>query len=118
MQGFDNGRLTIAVNKRGNMVTMDWIGRSDVSDPGREMTPYFDQVIEEMTGSELTMTFGQLTYINSSSVRLLTQLFKKLDTAGIQTVVIYDANSESQTMLFTPLKTFTRRMPHLSIKGE
>ncbi len=118
MREFNNGRLTITVRTSGNTITMDWIGRSDASDPGGEIMPYFDRVMKEFEGHELKMTFSRLAYINSSSVRLLTQLFKKLDEAGMQTVITYNPNSETQTMLFTPLKTFTRRMPHVTIRGE
>lgn len=117
MKDFKHANLTITLNKVGNMVTMTWIGQSDTKDPASELKPYLLSVIEEVKDNQLTIKYNQLEFMNSSSVKAIVQFITSLNTAGITTTVTYNAESSWQRLSFGALKTFARRMEHITVQG-
>jgi anti-anti-sigma regulatory factor len=118
MKDFRHANLTITLNKIGNIVTMAWLGQSDAKDPASELTPYLQNVIEEVKGNQLTVKYNQLEFMNSSSVKTIIQFVTSLNMAGITTTVTYNTKSTWQRLSFEALKTFARKMEHITVQGE
>lgn len=117
MNDFNNADLTIKMNKIGNQITMVWLGQSIAKDPTSEVGPYLQNVIKESAGHQFIIKFEQLKFMNSSSVKVILTFISNLNTAGIKTDISYNANITWQRISFEALKTFARRMAHVSIQG-
>lgn len=117
MKEFKHADLTITVNKVGNMVTMTWLGQSAAKDPTIELAPYLQSVIAEIQGSQLTISYNRLEFMNSSSVKVILQFINSLNSAGITTVITYNAKISWQRLSFEALKNFARKMEHITVQA-
>lgn len=118
MKNFQHADLSITLNKVGNRVTMVWLGQSAMKDPSRELSPYLQNVIAEIKGSQFTIKYNQLEFMNSSSVKVILQFINSLNAAGIPTVITYNAKISWQRLSFEALKTFARKMEHITIQAD
>ncbi len=116
MENFEKGSLTISLIKSGNTMIMDWNGQSDDRDPSALLDPYFDRIIDDLKGIDLTIKFEKLEYMNSSTVQPIVLLLKKLNTHEIKTFITYDTTSKWQTASFKALKAFSSMLPSISIQ--
>ena len=118
MENFSNSSLAIRLNQTGSKTLMSWMGQSDDRNPSLSLNPYLDRLAENLKGTELTIRFAQLEYMNSSTVPPIIQFMKKLDTDGVRTVITYDARSKWQSASFKALETLALMMKNISVRGE
>ena len=118
MESFKSESLEIIAKKSGNQSFLKWIGKSDNRNPSVSLDPYFDRIINELEGTELTVDFRELAYMNSSTVHPIIKFCKKLDTHKINAVIKYDATSKWQEAVFKAFKTLSRLLPHLTVEGK
>lgn len=118
MKNLKHKSLEIKIEKDENLVTMSWIGQSDEKNPSSILTPYLESCVDFLQGKELTIEFDGLDYINSSTVSPIIEFLKKLNAAGIPTCVTYNKNATWQNTSFRALKSFTKMLPLLTVKGR
>ena len=117
LKNFASNGLKINTHIDGHTAIMNWLGQSDSRNPGAELNPYLDSLVEEMEGLELTINFADLEYMNSSTVSPIIQFLKKLNAQEIQTEVTYKAASKWQSASFKALETFSKILNCLKVKG-
>ena len=100
----------------GNNTFMTWLGQSDSRNSDRELNPYLDSLIEELKAAELTIKFSDMKYMNSSTVPPIIRFLKKLDTKGIKTLIIYNAESKWQATSFKALENFSEVLSCITVK--
>lgn len=118
MAPYADSTLRIDVNRNGQETVLAWSGRSTDRVPGLKLTPYLEGLVGELKGHDVTLSFAALEYMNSSTVPPLIQFMKRLDGNGIQTRVVYDANSRWQRASFKAFEALALRMPHVSVVGK
>jgi hypothetical protein len=116
MSNYKEGNLEIQL-ALGAKNQMTWIGKSDERDPSAVLNPYFDEIIEKLTGKELGIDFSKLEYINSSTVPPIIQLIKNLNAKSIKTKITYNKNSKWQAASFKALETIVRTMNNIEVMG-
>ncbi len=116
MKNFKQGDLTITVNTTGSTVTMTWLGQSDFREPADILTPYLDHIVKDIKGKKLAVHYESLGFLNSSTVKVILQFISKLNTAGVETVITYDAEVQWQRVSFKALATFCRRMNFVTVQ--
>ncbi|MDY6933875.1 MAG: hypothetical protein SVZ03_06590 [Spirochaetota bacterium] len=117
MKELISGDLVIKVEDNEKSVVISWFGKSRERDPGAVINPYFDEIIDNFDGAELTIDFLKLEYMNSSTVPSIIKLFKLLDTREIPTRVIYDKNSGWQCASFKALDTIAQSLNSVTVEG-
>ena len=118
MNDFHNGMLRITATKDERTVILRWIGQSDDKNPATLLTPYLNDIVEDVEGRDVTIEYQQLDFMNSSSVRVILQFIATLNMRGVNTVATYDSSSPWQNASFRVLKTFCARMPHITIRPK
>jgi hypothetical protein len=116
MKNFANGELQIALNGGGERVRMLWNGRSTDREPGRQLTPYLNDLLDELSGRELLISFQGLAYMNSSTVTPIIQFLKHLNERRIDTRVTYDGRSKWQRSSFRALSGLAMMMKHVTVE--
>ncbi len=117
MKNFTHDEFSITNTTTDNVVTMSWLGHCDFRDPVRILTPYLTGFIEDVTGCELIVHYQALEFFNSSSVKVVLQFITHLNTAGVNTMILYDAAVNWQKVSFMALGTFCRRMEFVTVQG-
>jgi len=117
MSNFKEGNLEITLEQNNGNI-MKWLGRSDDRDPSALLNPYIDGVIDTLKGKDLEIQFGQLEYMNSSTVPPIIQLIKKLNNSEIKSVITYDKDSKWQAASFKALETIVRTMDFVDVVGK
>ncbi len=117
MLNFKNDTLTITLTQQKQHVIMTWTGESGSLSSDTELTQYLNNVIPPLNGRKLTIQYQTLRYMGSSAVRIIILFIKQLNTAGIPTVVTYNAQSPWQCATFQALENFCHWMPHISVQG-
>jgi len=118
MANFKGGSLEIILDKKENSATISWRGKSDDRNPSVSLDPYFDSIIGELKGLELSVDFLKLEYMNSSTVPPIIKFLKDLNANEINSVFIYDASSKWQAASFKAFETFSKMLPHISVQGK
>lgn len=119
MKNFSSGDLRISVNGMNGMggrVRMMWNGRSTDREPGRQLTPYFNGLLDELEGRGLLISFQGLEYMNSSTVTPIIQFLKNLNERNIETRVAYDGRSKWQRASFRALSGLAMMMKHVTVE--
>ncbi len=118
MESYKGGSLEIVASRTGSTTSLIWKGKSDDRNPSVSLDPYFDGILEVLKGTELTVDFMSLEYMNSSTVPPIIKFCKKLNSNNINAVFKYDASSKWQAATFKAFETFSRMLPHLTIDGK
>jgi hypothetical protein len=96
---------------------MLWSGHSDSRLPHLFLDPIVRRVVEVMVGTQLTIDFRGLEYMNSSTVSSILNLLKSLDRAQVETVAIF-ADSDWQATHLRCMRTVTRALRNITVEGH
>lgn len=118
MENFKGGSLEIIVNKSGNETKMIWKGKSDDRNPASMLDPYFTKIMDELKGTDVTVDFMELDYMNSSTVPPIIKFLKNLNSHKIDAVFTYSEKSKWQAASFKAFKTFSSMLPHITVEGK
>jgi HAMP domain-containing protein len=110
--------LQIQVTYAGPDVTMSWIGRGSLANPGELLNPYLEGVINSLRGRVLTSDFSTLQTMNAALVQSIIRFAEILDENRIQTVFLYNKSLEWQDAAFEALGAFIQGMPTISLDGR
>ena len=114
MKIFKDEELTILFDGK----TIIWQGKGLYQYPSGKIDIFFDEVIPEIQAEGITIHFEELTYLCSSAIHSIIKLFKKLNTAGINTRVYYNKNSEWQRIAFKALGKLTLILKNIQFVEE
>ncbi len=117
MNNFTHDEFTITNKTTNNVVTMSWLGQCDFRDSVRIVTPYLTQFIEDVKGYELIVHYQFLEFSTSSFVKVILQFVTQLNTAGVKTMILYDAAVNWQKVSFMALGTFCRKMDFVTVQS-
>lgn len=113
MKNFKQNNLKITFDGK----TISWIGKSIFRDPSKNLEPYFDSIIPQIDKNGVAIRFDQLEYLNSSSIRSILKLIRKLHALNINTEIIYSNDSGWQSTAFKAFYTLRTMMKNLKITG-
>src|SRR4029077_16740748 len=78
---FEQDGLVINASRANGKGTVTWCGVSDSRTPGIFLRPVLRDLSEKMKGTEVTVDFTKLEYMNSATVSPLINFVKTLDGA-------------------------------------
>lgn len=117
MNSFKEQNLEIKPENKLNEVLIKWLGRSDLADPSKSLTPYFSSLVEEMPKKKLILDFAKLEFMNSSTVPAIINLVKILNEKGVATQIVYDASLQWQRSSFNALKIVCMKLTNVKIEA-
>lgn len=110
--------LRIQVTYAGPDVTMSWIGRGNVANPGELLNPYLEGVVNSLRGRVLTCDFSTLETMNAALVQSIIRFAGILDENHIQSVFLYNKSLDWQDASFEALSAIVQDMPTISLDGR
>jgi hypothetical protein len=117
MKNLKEGALEINSSISNGKTNIIWLGKSQDRDPGHMLNPYFEGIINEITGTEVSIDFTKLEYMNSSTVTSIINLIRLLDKAKVLTNLKYNKNLKWQSASFKALETITESMTNIKVTG-
>ena len=115
MEDLNFDKLYIQVIEEDDTVKLNWIGTSLNLHPSKELDPYFDKIVGQLTDKKLIINFSKLKIMNSSTVPPILKLVKGLEDAKIQTTILYDPSLRWQTASFRPLSAITKSYKNIEV---
>lgn len=116
-QTFVLDELTLQIIFEGNNAKMVWSGICENQEPELNLSPFLQQHMPSLVGSELTIDFHNCEYVNSASITLLFQLIKQLNARQIKTQILYNLEMEWQRITFRSVKIVTQTLPYITVVG-
>ncbi len=107
MEGLYTDHLVIHVDRSGSAcLRLDWLGRSTSVNPGKVLSPFFEQVLAEASrgAQRVEMHFEALEYFNSSMISALIHLIHSALAAKVALRIHYDAALRWQALSFDALE--------------
>ena len=110
--------LQIQVTYAGPDVTMAWIGRGSLANPGELLNPYLEGVIHSLRGRVLTCDFSTLETMNAAMVQSIIRFAENLDENRIQATFLYNKSLDWQDAAFEALGAVVQDMLTISLDGR
>ncbi len=110
--------LQIQVTYAGPDVTMAWIGRGSLANPGELLNPYLEGVINSLRGRVLTCDFSSLENMNAAMIQSIIRFAQILDENRIRAVFLYNKSIDWQDASFEALSAVIQDMPTISLDGR
>jgi len=117
MQNLKTDFLEIQISEKGDKVLMAWIGQSNDVNPSILLTPYLDDLADDLKGHQLIIEYDKLKYMNSSTVPPIINFLKRLNKNKIKTTVTYDTKSKWQSASFKAMATLSLMMDYIIVKA-
>ncbi len=117
MTGFEQEALQIDLSKAGNTITLSWRGKSDGRDPSETLDPYLENIVSDLKGEDLVISFKEMNYMNSTSILSLCSFMNELNKKGVKAEVLYDSKAVWQVVSFRAIEILATRMNNISVKG-
>jgi anti-sigma regulatory factor (Ser/Thr protein kinase) len=118
IEQFKTDELTIRVADSGKSVSMLWIGKSRLRNPGVVLFPYFQGIIGSLKGKSLACDFSNLDYMNSSTILSIMNFARMLNENRIQSVFSYKKSREWQVASFEAFGVVIRGMAYITLKAN
>lgn len=96
--------LRIRIERADDRVTIRWEGVSEARDPGTELVPYLDKLVEGLHGAHVWIDFCAMEYMNSATIAPILRFIRALDKECPQVTVIYDRTKTFQRTTFSAIK--------------
>ena len=116
MSDLELGNFKIVV-QTGKTTTLRWLGVSDIAIVSSEIDVFLDQCIDSFDGELFVLDFQGLEYMHSSSVPVIVELLKKLNTAEITTQLVWEKTIFWQETTFRALRRIGETLEHITITG-
>jgi hypothetical protein len=110
--------LQIQVTYAGPDVTMSWIGRGSLANPGELLNPYLEGVINSLRGRVFTCDFSTLETMNAAMVQSIIKFAEILDENRIQATFLYNKSLDWQDAAFEALSAILQDMQTISLDGR
>jgi hypothetical protein len=114
---FERDGLCIQMERAAGQVTVSWLGVSDSRSPAAFLNPIIEEITRSVAGSQVTVDFTRLEYMNSATVTPLISLVKSLDQAKAQVLLLF-AEVDWQRTHLQCLKAIARTMSNVRVEGR
>jgi hypothetical protein len=114
---FERDGLCIQMERAADQVTVSWLGVSDSRSPATFLNPIIEQITRSAAGSQVTVDFTRLEYMNSATVTPLISLVKSLEQAKAQVLLLF-AEVDWQRTHLECLKAIARTMSNVRVEGR
>ena len=115
MQNLEHEELKLNITENESKVTINWLGKSRMQDPGEILDPYLEELAEQLKGKEVVCDFTTLEFMNSSTVPSILDFTEMLDEYGIKTTIYFDSSLEWQNASFGALNVLIMDMDNVDI---
>jgi hypothetical protein len=116
MKTFGNLEIEVSSPIEGFAV-VQWRGESDAMEPGKALSPYLKEVAQSLRGKNVEVRFGDLRYMNSSTVTPLMQFLKELAEAAGAVTVLYRQDLQWQVTSFRAMRVAARKWNNVRVVG-
>ena len=117
MKAFGNLHIEVLWLQDGS-ARVNWSGESDALDPGAALTPYLADLVRTLRGKSVQVHFGNLRYMNSSTVTPLMQFIRDLSAAAMRVTVLYRADLQWQVTSFRAMRVVARKWSNVDVSAE
>ncbi len=117
-QHFSTEGLKIQVTYDGPEVTMIWMGRGNMGNPGELLNPYLEGIINSMRGRDLTCDFSSLETMNAQIVQSIIKFAHIVDENRIRARFVYNKSIDWQDASFEALSAVVSEMDTISLDGR
>ena len=117
VERFEQNGLSIVVSKSDRETAIRWHGVSDARDPGKFLHPIVNQLTSELAGTNVTVDFSCLEYMNSATVAPIINFVKGLDSNGASVLVLF-ADADWQRTHLRCMKAISRTLTHVRVEGK
>jgi hypothetical protein len=114
---YEKDGLIILASKLNTRSVFTWRGVSDARNPGAFLLPLFNELVEFAQGSDVTVDFSRLEFLNSATVGPMLQLVKQLAT-GDRAVQVVFATSEWQRPHLKCTTVIARTLQNVTVEGR
>jgi hypothetical protein len=114
---FERDGLCIQMERAAGQVTVSWLGVSDSRSPAAFLNPIIEQITSSAAGTQITVDFTRLEYMNSATVTPLISLVKSLDQAKAQVLLLF-AEVDWQRTHLQCMKAIARTMSNVRVEGR
>ena len=119
MENFISGSLAIHVTVGSGALRLDWRGKSNDRQPGKQLSPFFAKAsaVAQERHVSIEMHFENLEYFNSSTITSIIQLIQDMRQKKIALVIVFAGNVKWQKLGFDALRIFDKGDQLLSFKA-
>jgi hypothetical protein len=110
--------MQVQVTYAGPDVTMSWVGRGNLANPGELLNPYLEGVINSLRGRVLTCDFSTLETMNAAMMQSIIRFAEILDENRIQATFMYNKSLDWQDAAFEALGAVVQYMTTISLDGR
>jgi hypothetical protein len=114
---YEKDGLVLLASKVGNRSYIAWRGVSDARNPAAFLAPVFKELVEYAKGSDVTVDFSRIEYLNSATVSPMLQLVKLLDANGHAVLVLFAATDWQRTHLKC-MTAIARTLRNVTVEGR
>jgi hypothetical protein len=111
------GDLEIRVERQGDQVTVRWRGVSDARDPGVEISPFLDGLVDGLAGVVVHIDFSAMEYMNSATVAPILRFIRALERQASRIVILYDHDKTFQRTTFSAVRALGILLQKLEVKA-
>lgn len=112
---FTRDGLIVAFVPDRTSLTVVFRGKSDSRSPSAFFDEFTACLLVESKRRTVNLDFRILEYMNSASVMSMLHLVRNLDTAGIETVLLFDKTSDWQRINLRCMKVITKSLVHVRV---
>ncbi|MBN2078929.1 MAG: cache domain-containing protein [Spirochaetes bacterium] len=117
-QQFSTEGLKIQVTYDGPGVSMVWMGRGNLANPGELLNPYLEGIINSLRGRELVCDFSSLEAMNAAMVQSIIRFAYALDENRVRARFVYNRSIDWQDASFEALGAVVQEMETISLDGR
>lgn len=114
---FEHEGLIIHASRAGTRCFITWRGISDARSPSAFLNPVIKELTEHAKGSEVTVDFSRLDYMNSATVGPMLSLVRLLD-ANQQSVLVLFAETDWQRTHLKCMSAIARTLRYVKVEGR
>lgn len=104
------GGLSVCLRSAGEVLRIEWAGRSSDRDPARILSPFFGDALQRAgsTGGGIEMHFEKLEHLNSSTISALITFLRAARDVGVELTMVFDPAQTWQSLSFEALRVFEK----------
>lgn len=116
MDDFEYDALRIVTRNFADTVTIAWQGVSDMQNAAEVIGPYLSRLLGAMKeGGKCRIDFCRLEYMNSATVSPVVRFVKDLDTAAVQTEIVFSSKVDWQRTSYRAFRAMSLRTHNIDV---
>lgn len=118
-ESFSDRNLTLEVADDGQVIRVDWLGKSTARNPASFLAPVLQKALKQSAaaGRPLVLDFTRIEYMNSSTITPIIRILDAARRDGHAVTVLYRADLKWQALSFSALEIFETDDQRIQIRG-